>query len=101
MNNDIKKFNKFANLLADEARKISLKYFKKIVVRNKLKEGFDPVTYADTKIQKNLNKLILKTYPNHSILGEEESFIKNEFEWCIDPQMEPSLTFKEYHFGAP
>ena len=53
MNNDIKKFNKFANLLADEARKISLKYFKKkIVVRNKLKEGFDPVTYADTKIQK-------------------------------------------------
>ncbi len=87
MNNDIKKFNKFANLLADEARKISLKYFKKkIVVRNKLKEGFDPVTYADTKIQKNLNKLILKTYPNHSILGEEESFIKkNEFEWCIDP----------------
>ena len=87
MNNDIKKFNKFANLLADEARKISLKYFKKkIVVRNKLKEGFDPVTYADTKIQNNLNKLILKTYPNHSILGEEESFIKkNEFEWCIDP----------------
>ena len=83
----IKELNQFANTLADEARKISLKYFKKkIIIKNKLKTGFDPVTYADTKIQKDLNKLIIKTFPNHSILGEEESNIKkSRYEWCIDP----------------
>ena len=77
----------FSNKLADEARLISLKYFKKkIKVNNKRKNGFDPITIADTEIQKKINKLILKKYPDHSILGEEESFIKNgDFEWCIDP----------------
>ena len=77
----------FSNKLADEARLISLKYFKKkIKVNNKKKNGFDPITIADTEIQKKINKLILKKYPDHSILGEEESFIKNgDFEWCIDP----------------
>ena len=87
MTKEILKYNKFANVLADEARKISLKFFKrKLLIKNKLKNGFDPVTYADTKIQSHLNKLILKSYPNHSILGEEESFVKkSKFEWCIDP----------------
>ncbi len=87
MTKEIIKYNKFANELANEARKISLKFFKrKLSIKNKLKNGFDPVTYADTKIQSHLNKLILNSYPNHSILGEEESFIKkSKFEWCIDP----------------
>ncbi len=87
MTKEILKFDKFANVLANEARKISLKFFKKkLIIKNKLKNGFDPVTYVDTKIQSHLNKLILNSYPNHSILGEEESFIKkSEFEWCIDP----------------
>ena len=84
---EILKYNKFANELANEARKISLKFFKKkLLIKNKLKNDFDPVTLADTKIQSHLNKLILKSYPSHSILGEEESFIKkSKFEWCIDP----------------
>tara|TARA_Y100000992_G_C21244741_1_gene482668 strand:- start:369 stop:1184 length:816 start_codon:yes stop_codon:yes gene_type:complete len=87
MTNEILKFVEFSNLLADEARKISLFYFKKkIKVRNKIKNGFDPVSIADLKIQKKLNKLLSKNFPNHSILGEEESFIKkSQYEWCIDP----------------
>ncbi len=87
MSEDTKEFSIFANQLADVAKKISLKYFKqKIKIKNKLKNGFDPVTYADTKIQNQLNRAILKTFPDHSILGEEESFIKkSDFEWCIDP----------------
>ena len=60
---EIIKYNKFANELANEARKISLKYFKKkLVIKNKLKNGFDPVTYVDTKIQSHLNKIILRSY---------------------------------------
>ncbi len=87
MSDDLKTFVKFSNELANKARQISLFYFKrKIKIKNKNINGFDPVTIADIKIQKTLNKLILSSYPNHSILGEEESFIKNEkYEWCIDP----------------
>jgi myo-inositol-1(or 4)-monophosphatase len=87
MPSEIKNFVKFSLMLADTARQISLFYFKKKVsVINKNKFEFDPVTIADIKIQKKLNKVINKTFPDHSIFGEEESFIKKgEYEWCIDP----------------
>ena len=87
MPNDIKNFVEFSLNLADIARQISLFHFKKkIKVINKDKVNFDPVTTADIKIQKKLNQIILETFPNHSIFGEEESFIKDgEYEWCIDP----------------
>ena len=87
MSSEINNFVKFSFKLADTARQISLFYFKKkLKVINKNKNKFDPVTIADIKIQKELNKAILKTFPDHSIFGEEESFIKQgEYEWCIDP----------------
>ena len=87
MTENIIKFVKFSNFLADNARKISLKYYKrKIKVRSKDKNSFDPVTIADINIQKKLNRIIHKNYPDHSVLGEEESLInKNKYEWCIDP----------------
>jgi myo-inositol-1(or 4)-monophosphatase len=87
MRKDIRKFLNFSNILADEARLISLKFFKKkIRIKNKKKKGFDPVTVADIKIQKKLNRLISKYFPDHSIIGEEETHSKNSvYEWCIDP----------------
>ena len=87
MNESIQNLIKFSNFLADNAIKLSLKYFKKkIKIVSKNKEIFDPVTVADISIQKTLNKLISQHYPNHSILGEEESIIKeSNYEWCIDP----------------
>ena len=87
MEKNIKLFNRFANHLADEARKISMFYFKKkIKINNKNKKDFDPVTAADIGVQKKINTLINKQFPNHSILGEEDSIMKNStYEWCIDP----------------
>lgn len=87
MNTDIRKLHKFAIYLADEARNISLYHFKKrIDVKSKKIGSFDPVTIADINIQKKLHKIIEKYYPSHSMLGEEESIIKNNpYEWCIDP----------------
>ena len=87
MSENIRKLNKFGNYLADEARKISLYYFKKkIKIVSKQDEYFDPVTVADISIQKKLHKLIEKNYPLHSMIGEEESIIKDsKYEWCIDP----------------
>ena len=83
----ILKLLEFSNFLADNARKISLKYFKKkLEINSKEKNIFDPVTIADISIQKKINNLISQRYPSHSILGEEESIIKeSEYEWCIDP----------------
>ena len=87
MSEDIIELIRFSNFLADNARKISLKYLKKkIKIISKDKDIFDPVTIADITIQKKINRLINKYYPSHSILGEEESVIKeSEYEWCIDP----------------
>ena len=87
MSESISKLVQFSNFLADDARKISLKFFKKkIKIISKNKNTFDPVTIADITIQKKLNKLINQYYPLHSILGEEESIIKDsKYEWCIDP----------------
>ena len=87
MSTDIDKFVKFANKLADEARKISLFYFKKkINIKSKSKKKFDPVTIADISVQKKINSIINDKYPCHSILGEELSIEnKSDFEWCIDP----------------
>ena len=63
MKKDKNIFLNFSNMLADEARLISLKYFKKkMKIKNKEKSSFDPVTVADIKIQKKLNRLILKIF---------------------------------------
>ena len=57
MKKGIEEFLNFSNMLADEARLISLKYFKKKMrIKNKERSGFDPVTAADIKIQKRLNR---------------------------------------------
>ena len=87
MKEGIHNFVKIGNHIADEARKISLKYFKKkLKIKSKNLEGFDPVTIADINVQKNINKIIKNYFPCHSILGEEESVEKiSNYQWCIDP----------------
>ena len=87
MEQDIQDFVKIGNYIADESRKISLKYFKKkLKVRSKDSKDFDPVTIADISIQKKINKIISINFPKHSVLGEEESIEnKSDYEWCIDP----------------
>ena len=84
---NINEFLKFGNKLADNSRKISLSFFKKnINIRSKSKSKFDPVTEADISTQNYINNCIKKKFPTHSIVGEEDSQIKdNKYEWCIDP----------------
>jgi len=84
---NIREFLHFGNLLADNSRKISLKYFKKkINISSKSKDRFNPVTIADTSVQSYINTNINKKYPDHSIIGEESSLIQDsKYEWCIDP----------------
>ena len=84
---NINEFLKFGNKLADNSRKISLSFFKKnINIQSKSKSKFDPVTEADVSTQNYINNCIKKKFPTHSIVGEEDSQIKdNKYEWCIDP----------------
>ena len=84
---NINEFLKFSNKLADNSRKISFSFFKKnINIRSKSKSKFDPVTEADISSQNYINNCIKKKFPTHSIVGEEDSQIKdNKYEWCIDP----------------
>ena len=87
MKESIQNFVKVANYIADDVRKISLKYFKKkLKIKSKDKVNFDPVTIADIKVQRKINESIKKYFPKHSILGEEAS-VKNisDYQWCIDP----------------
>ena len=87
MQENISNFEKIGNYIADEARIISLKYFKKkLKITSKKKKIFDPVTIADLNVQKRINKIIKKYFPEHEILGEEESIKnKSDYQWCIDP----------------
>ena len=87
MKENIHNFAKIGNYLADEARAISLKYFKKkLNIQSKDRTYFDPVTIADINVQKKINKIINKYFPGHSILGEESSIHNiSDYEWCIDP----------------
>jgi myo-inositol-1(or 4)-monophosphatase len=84
---NIREFLAFGNHLADNSRKISLKYFKKkLNISSKSMNRFNPVTIADTSVQSYINTTINKKYPDHSIIGEESSLIQNSiYEWCIDP----------------
>ena len=84
---NIKEFLKFGNHLADNSRKISLKFFKKkLNINSKSNIKFDPVTEADISVQDYINSSIKKRFPGHSIVGEESSLIQDsEYEWCIDP----------------
>ena len=87
MKESIRNFAKVANYIADDVRKISLKYFKKkLKIKSKDKVNFDPVTIADIKVQRKINEAIKKYFPKHSILGEEAS-VENisDYQWCIDP----------------
>ncbi len=45
------------------------------------------VTEFDFKSERNITELILKQYPQHNILGEENGFVdhQSEYTWIIDP----------------
>lgn len=76
----------FAEYLADEARKISRKYFRtNLGVETKADKS--PVTEADREIEMTIRKLVENNFPQHSIYGEEygQNYGTSEYTWVIDP----------------
>ncbi len=76
----------FSNQLADQAREIALKYFRKtLTVENKSDNS--PVSIADKEIEQTLRSMIASEFPDHGILGEEfeTKSADSDYLWVIDP----------------
>lgn len=79
----------FATQLAVEAGAIALRYFRgTVAVENKKSaDQFDPVTQADKEVEAFIRERIAATFPDHSILGEEQGTTvgTSDYCWVIDP----------------
>lgn len=76
----------FASGLAAEAGKIMVRYFRAKDIGTELKEDLTPVTVADTAINNLVIKRVQEAYPEHGILGEENSYESDrERIWVVDP----------------
>ena len=86
-------YKKSFNFLKKLPAKLNLFYKKrstsgiKVNNKSKNKKDFDPVTNFDKSFEKYIRSLILKKFPNDSIIGEEIDDKKsdNHFQWSIDP----------------
>ena len=81
-------FRHFLLELAAVAGAVVLPYFRQtMVVGDKGKQGFDPVTEADRGAEQALRAAILARYPDHGVLGEEfgETPGAGVYRWVIDP----------------
>ena len=77
---------KFANKLADHAGDVVKTYYRKCF-EEVIKDDRSVVSIADQKIEHELRAEILKEFPGHGILGEEEESINldSDYVWVLDP----------------
>lgn len=81
---DLREGLEFAKKLAYEAGGIMRKYF--LNTDTQWKEDQTPLTIADTTINSLVIERIAEQYPDHSVLGEEESAMKDSrYTWVCDP----------------
>ncbi|MFT5360167.1 MAG: myo-inositol-1(or 4)-monophosphatase [Candidatus Paceibacteria bacterium] len=76
-----------AILAAKEAGKMLKDYFDGEFSDQEIKDDSTIVTVADKKAEEIIKGIILDSFPNHSILGEEEGLVENssEYVWHVDP----------------
>jgi fructose-1,6-bisphosphatase/inositol monophosphatase family enzyme len=76
----------FAKDLAQRAGDVMLEHFQPGIERE-IKSDATPVTIADTSINKMVIDAVEEKYPDHSVMGEEESseVTTTEFLWVCDP----------------
>ncbi|QHI95440.1 histidinol phosphate phosphatase [Aristophania vespae] len=72
---------------ADAARACIKPYFRANITID-TKQDNSPVTMADRKAEQAMREIIMRKYPSHSILGEEEGqegHLSGEWLWILDP----------------
>lgn len=88
-------FLKVAKQAALEAGKVIRRYSDKDQHKNiKYEDPTDYVTEADLEAEKTIVKILTSSFPNHSLIAEEEAKIdqKSEFRWVVDP-LDGSISF--------
>lgn len=77
----------FAEALLPKTREIISYYFRNNNYDIISKEDESPVTLADRKVEEVIRQAIEKTYPTHSIKGEElgDTIHSSPYTWIIDP----------------
>ena len=87
MAENIRELLDFANTIAWQAGKITLRYFQSgVAVDHKADES--PVTVADRESEAYLRAQITARYPDHAVLGEEDGLSGGadaEYRWILDP----------------
>jgi histidinol phosphatase-like enzyme (inositol monophosphatase family) len=79
---------RFLNSLCERAARETLPRFRtQTKITNKNEIGFDPVTHADKEAERVIREEILRTFPDHGILGEEHGAYNSDadYQWIIDP----------------
>mgnify|MGYP001469647493 CR=1 FL=1 len=76
--------------MARSAGQILMRNFgSKLTIRYKDQEETDPVTNVDTEVQENIRQSIVKKYPDHGVLGEEDEGYEEgpapDYVWVLDP----------------
>ena len=86
MKKDLQKYLDAANQIADQAREISMTYFRNDF-QVSIKDDLTPVTLVDKKIESFAREIIKSKFPHCGIIGEEEANfqIGSEDVWVIDP----------------
>lgn len=86
---DLDAIVQFAHELADLARPLTLRHFRKpLSVENKAGGGaFDPVTKADRAAEKAISRALAERFPAHGVVGEEFGTRRPAapYQWVIDP----------------
>lgn len=82
----MKELKDFSQLLAQKSGEVIKRYFRSQVSID-TKDDDSPVTIADRKAEEVMRELIMKEFPDHSILGEEfgEFNPGSEYQWILDP----------------
>eukprot|EP00899_Mesostigma_viride_P006952 jgi/Mesvir1/16258/Mv08505-RA.2 len=89
-NDDLQQYIDLANKLADLAGEVILKYFRSTKFQVDAKSDESPVTIADREAEQVMRAAIIKAFPSHSILGEEDGVSdgdgsSSEYLWVLDP----------------
>lgn len=82
----MRELRQFIEMLATESGEIIRGYFRS-EMSVELKSDASPVTVADKKAEEKLRDLIMRTFPEHGIVGEEFG-AHNEgapYQWILDP----------------
>lgn len=83
---ELEEYLEFAKGLANEAGKIHKRYFAAEEIGMEIKADNSPVTLADKEVNELVIQKVKEHFPDHGVMGEEDSFgLDRSNLWIVDP----------------